>query len=351
METTLEAFEIRFRKWIRAERRAVLSPLSGMYKAGVHLRNWLYDRGWLDQKRGTLPVVSIGNIVAGGSGKTQVILLLAQELMKTLKVAVLSRGYRSLAEKRKDPLHVDPIVYSPKICGDESWMVAQRLKEVIVIAGKNRYAGANLAATKGAEVVLLDDGMQHRRLHRDMEIVVIDSEDPFGGGDFLPQGLLREDPKRLKVADLIVFIGQPSQDLRERTRSLSQAPWIQAEIRPDAEMADLEGAPVGLFCAIGHPERFVRTVSSLGCTVVSSHFFPDHAHISKKALEKFSSAAAAKGARFLVCTEKDKVKLSEFELELSLPVRPIKAELRIVENQKTWESAVAQVKRLARRGS
>lgn len=303
----------------------VTRPLSWVFGSVVRLRHWLYDRGVLKQKRAPLPVVSVGNIVAGGVGKTQVTLLLAEALKKD--VAVLSRGYRSC---------------------DEPKLLASRLPEAHVIVNRDRYTAAREAKRLGAKLAILDDGMQHRKLVRDVEIVVLGGADPFGGGAFLPRGMLREDPQRLRIADLVVFVGTPSQKSRERIASLTQSPCVETQvcvkkvhILEGATPPSLEGVKVGLFCGIGNPSRFVKSVEQLGAEVVATHTLPDHVGIGSKELRQLASLCQQSGAELLLCTEKDVVKLPRVDLPIKLGW--VEVELEIVKNADAWEQMVKEL--------
>ncbi len=313
---------------------------SYLFKTAIKGRHLLYEMGLLEQKQLPLPVISIGNLVCGGTGKTQVALVLAQELMKKKRVAILARGYRGqLAESKQ----VDVSHMSAKECGDEPWLLASRLPDAIVIAGKKRVDSAQIAFEKGAELLLLDDGMQHRQVKRDREIVVVDGQNPFGGGHYLPCGPLRDDPKRLYSADMIISIG-PFQG------NIDSIPVVEMEIRP-AGTYSLSGEKlsftekVGLFCGIGNPHRFVKTVTEMGCNVVDSHFFADHDPLQLEEIIALAKRAKAKGAQRLLCTEKDKVKLPA-DIQCLLPIGWVKSELKIVRNQEAWKTEMEKMVRL-----
>ena len=187
--------------------KAILLPLSWLYRFFIYCRNWLYDRGWMRRYVPPVPlVISVGNIVAGGTGKTPVTLMLAEVFYGRFKPAILSRGYRSKAEKLVAPIFLcegEGPLFPASYCGDEPYLFAKRLPKALVIVGRNRRKASVLAAKAGAQVILLDDGMQHRRLAKDFEVIVVDAGNPFGNGYFLPRGFLREELHALKRADLI----------------------------------------------------------------------------------------------------------------------------------------------------
>ena len=249
----------------------------------VRRRNRLYERGFLEQRKSQIPVVSVGNIVAGGTGKTPVTLLLAERLLRELRVAIVSRGYLSEAEKRKEPLLVSEgqgPLFGPKMCGDEVYLLSTRLPKAIVVAGRDRFKAANMAANAGADVVLLDDGMQHRQLARDIEVVVVNGLDPYGGGYFLPRGHLRDEPRRLREADLIVV--NEGDEIEENVPQVVMENRPQKIFLPDGKEMHLAlGSCVGVFCGVGNPTCFVETVEKMGHKVVVTHFLRDHRKIGQ----------------------------------------------------------------------
>lgn len=327
-----------------------LAPFGRLYHAAVLLRHFFYDRKLLSQKKAPIPIVSIGNIIAGGSGKTQLALLLARMLGPEMRTAILSRGFRGRWEHQKRPLLVDPKTCCAEECGDEPWLLASRLPEALVIVNKDRIKCAGLAAELGARLALLDDGMQHRKLVRDYEIIVIDGTRPFDR--YLPQGRLREDPRRLKGADLIVCIGRPNEKTEDALAAYSSAPVVWGEIVPTGcytfhgePLEQIAQKPVAIFCGIGNPRRFLHTVEQLGGQIVSAHFVGDHRLVKEKKLIEFARMAKLRGAEVLLCTEKDRVKLKQVNLPLALGW--IRTELEIVKNQQAWQKALYEIKALA----
>lgn len=326
-------------------------PLSWFYGLAIRTRHWLYDRKWLEQKHAPLPVVSIGNLVAGGVGKTQVALLLAQELED---VAILSRGYRGQAEKAREPLVVRTENRTAQECGDEPWLLASRLPKARVLVHRDRYKSALEAEKLGARVLVLDDGMQHRRLFRNIEIVVLGGHDPFGGGNFLPRGFLREDPRRLERADLVVFVGKPSAAVEKRVAKLTQAPFVETQVcvrelrlMDDKKIASLEGKKIGIFCGIGNPTRFAESMKALGACVVAARYLPDHRTIGEQELRAFAALCKERGAEYLLCTEKDRVKLPSFASLSLLPVGWAKVDLEITRNREAWDRMTKEITILA----
>jgi len=332
--------------------KAMLLPLSWLYRVGVSFRNCLYEKGWMSRYIPPVPlVISVGNIVAGGTGKTPVTFLLAEAFYNRFSIAILSRGYRSKVEKFKSPVLLcegrGPL-WPARYCGDEPYLLAQRLPKAIVIVGGDRKKAAFLAAKAGAQAIVLDDGMQHRRLARDFDVVVIDAGDPFGQGYFLPRGFLREEVRSLGRANLIVLNhienAEHFTNLKIILNRYSDAPMIGVKgditaIRDlrGKEVPIREKKSVGMFCAIARPEYFRQMLDKEGFEVVNEYVLADHDAICEKDLEQFAQASVKKRAEWLICTEKDRVKLQE-PLSLPLPIIWVQLELRIVAGEEAWES-------------
>ncbi|MBS4167702.1 tetraacyldisaccharide 4'-kinase [Parachlamydia sp. AcF125] len=340
--------------------KGVLWILSRIYQAIIFVRNWAYDQGLFRQYNPPVPVVmSIGNLVAGGTGKTPLTLILAQEFCAAYHTVILSRGYRSQAERLSSPVilsHGDghgPIL-PVSFCGDEPYMLAKNLPEVVVVVGKDRRKGAILAAKTGGQLLLLDDGMQHRRLARDFEVVVMDGSNLFGEGYYLPRGFLRESLKSLARADIIILNNLHSDEAYEELKTqlavYTPAPVVATRANVcgvwslvDNSPVSLKGVKIGVFCAIAHPDYFLQTVKELGAEVVASHFERDHLDFKAQELNNFAKLCNNCGADFLVCTEKDQVKLVEPQ-KLCLPVVWVQIQLQIVQGIYEWNTFIAEVK-------
>ena len=335
-----------------------LLPISWIYRVIVAFRNWSFDQGWIRSYSPPIPVViSVGNIVAGGTGKTPVTLMLAREFSSSSSVAIISRGYRSKAEKMATPIVLSKgqgPMHPASYCGDEPYMLAQNLPGVCIFVGKDRHKASNIAAKAGAQLLLLDDGMQHRRLARDFEVVVIDAFDPFGQGYFLPRGLLRESLRSLARADVIVlnhaYDTKRCTLVRQKIARYTTAPVVTTKTEVEG-IYTLQGEQettfsckkVGIFCGIAHPDYFEKTVADIGLDVVERYVIPDHMEYNPEALICFALKCKASGAECLICTEKDRVKLVE-KLDIPLPIFWIRMKLVFVEGESFWKDFVLQVK-------
>lgn len=333
-------------------------PLSWAYRVSVYLRNKGYDLGYLKQQMPEGPlVVSIGNIVAGGTGKTPATLMIAQTLLEDIPVAILSRGYRSEAERAPDSFvlsHGNGPEYPVNMCGDEAYILARRLIGAYVVVGKNRCRSAEIATEMGAHLLIIDDGMQHRRLARHYEIVVMDASDPFGQGYHLPRGLLRETPHALRRADLIILNGVHSRHqltiIKDKIRHYTTTPIVQTRMviekivnNVGVEYGELKGKTVGLLCGIGNPDSFIHTVKEAGADIADQLIVGDHRAIGQNRLVQFADRCYGKGAEFLVCTEKDFVKLPSLK-NLTLPVVCVQAKLEIVGGEEEWRTFMTIIK-------
>ncbi|MEI8366222.1 MAG: tetraacyldisaccharide 4'-kinase [Parachlamydiaceae bacterium] len=343
--------------------RGILWLMSWPFRLVIACRNWIFDQGWVCRYYPPVPVViSIGNIVVGGTGKTPVTLLIAQEFYQEFCIAVLSRGYRSQAEKLPIPIVLckgEGPMQSAAFCGDEPFLIAQNLPKAFVIVGKNRHKASDIAAKAGAQLILLDDGMQHRRLARDFEVVVMDASDPFGQGYFLPRGLLRESVKSLSRADFIILnhtIDAASfATIKGHIARYTPAPVVgtkmevvQVETFDGERIVSIKGKKVGIFCCIAHPEYFQRTIIQEGGEIVSSLFAADHTNLGAKALAEFAKKCKVAGAELLLCTEKDRVKIMDVK-GLDLPIAWVKMRLSLMEGAAEWTRFMDNIKVILRR--
>jgi len=330
--------------------KTFLISLSILFRCVVCLRRILFDSKIFRRARVKPLVISVGNIVVGGVGKTPFIELLVRHLPFE-KIGVLSRGYRSKIErqgKNVDLSTLDPKKLNPWLCGDETYMLLKKMCNVSFFVGKNRIFNARLAEKKGIEVILLDDGFQYLKLNKNKEIVVINADDPFGRGHFLPRGFLRDSPKQLRRADLIVLNGVESKEqfnlLQEKVRRFTPAPCLGTKVIVKNGLS-VTGKKVGIFCGIGYPERFKKTVLDLDAEIVDERYTLDHLSFSLKEMIAFAKQCKNKGADFLLCTEKDYVKLP-FPFTLPLPVHFLEISLFIIENGDKWQEFLMNLQKV-----
>ncbi len=294
---------------------AGLALPAAAFGAIVRARNAWYDRPGASQKA-SVPVISVGNLAVGGTGKTPLVAWIAERVRAFgLVPAVVSRGYGGTAGP--GPLLVStgsgPRV-NARACGDEPHLLAKLLAGTIVVVGSDRIEGARCAVSAGAGVVILDDGFQHRRMARDLDIVVLDGRSPFDGGHLLPMGSLREPPKALARAHIVVLTRLKATDPAEGATVAVRAtgfagPVVRAGHKTTGfrTVLDEVSAPPAravAFCGIGDPELFRADLEAAGVNATSFHAFRDHYPYTLAGWDAL--VAEAKGARVpLVTTAKD----------------------------------------------
>ena len=313
----------------------MLSLLSYLYGKVIDLRNFAYDRGIFESRSLRARTISIGNITTGGTGKTPLTAYVAKLLLdRGEKVCILTRGYgrddqkqRVLVSDGESILETDP-----KKAGDEPVELANKLEgRVVIIADADRVTAAEWAKRKfGVTAFVLDDGFQHRRAKRDVDIVCVDATDPFGAGKMLPAGRLREGISSLARAAAIVITRaelvaeQALSDLKsELARIAPEAALFECrscvtQLTPIAALAERrelsQGEKAFAFCGVGNPESFFSLLRSEGFVVAGTHAFADHYTYSQKDITFITGKAQAHEASVLLTTHKDAVKLRELEL-------------------------------------
>jgi len=287
----------------------LLSPLAALYDAAGRLR-----AAFVHPARVGFPVICVGNLVAGGAGKTPIVLSLAKQLTaRGVKVHILSRGYGG---RKRGPLRVDPGRHDAREVGDEPLLLANAAPCWVAA---NRPAGARAAVAAGAKMILMDDGLQNPSLAKDWSLLVIDGDYGLGNGRVLPAGPLREDAARgITRADAVVVMGEDKTSL---AGSLAGKTVLRALLAP-TEPEKFAGRSFVAFAGIGHPEKFFRSAEEAGARLLSRHEFADHHPYRESELQALMVRARAAGASLLT-TEKDWVRLPlEWRARIeSFPVR------------------------------
>jgi tetraacyldisaccharide 4'-kinase len=325
---------------------ALLAIPSLVFRMAVALRSFLYGRRWLRVAEAPAPVISVGNLAVGGAGKTPVAIAVARRLQaRGRTVAILSRGYGASASGSRVVADGAVTLLDAEQGGDEPVLVARRLPGARVLCGPRRAELAQQAVQQlGADALLLDDGLQHRALARDLDLVVLDAAHPVGNGWLLPAGPNREPVGALRRAGLVWLsrVDQADPATLERWRALA----LKATGRPAVESRHapldvvdgtltrslgvdaLRGRRVLLLSGLARPGAFRRTVEGLGATVALERRFPDHHRFTAEELGEVFLAAAAAGCERVVTTEKDAVRLdAAWATEPLLAVVRIEAEV------------------------
>lgn len=303
--------------------RWLLLPLTPLYAAAVRARAMGYQGRVLQRVSLPVPVISVGNISFGGTGKTPTVISLVRDLVRQgRRPAVLTRGYGRLADD--ELVLIGPGVrVSPKIAGDEPLELAERLPGVPIVINADRASGGRMALARGADVMVLDDGFQHLRLERNLDLVLIDAGDPWGGGKLPPLGRLREPLTSLRRASAVLVTklpehgGQVLETVQRRVEEIAPGlPVLGACLRvrkvtgPDGsvEVGALEGRRVLAFAGIGRPGGFEQVLVDQGAEIVAGQWYADHHSYEAGELDELVERAETLDA-VLVTTAKDAVKL------------------------------------------
>jgi tetraacyldisaccharide 4'-kinase len=327
-----------------------LTLLSVPYGWAVRMRTLLYDLGVKHSKRLPCPVISVGNITVGGTGKTPLVMALAKGLAKRgIRTAVLTRGYKGKKTSGHIASDGQSIFLSPEESGDEPYLMSKTLKGTPVVIGKNRYSTGEKALHQlGVDGLLLDDGYQHLQLHRDLNILLIDSNIGFGDRHLLPRGILREPLEQLRRASLILLtkVDPPEapRPLEEELRKLHPSlPIFHSHYEPlgligpkeeREELHALQGKKVLALSGIANPDSFISLLKKCGMQVIKEKLLPDHHHYTQEDIRSIEE----EGERvdWIVTTEKDMVKLTGLNID-RLPIRALHIEMRIWEEEQFFE--------------
>jgi len=326
--------------------KADLLVISWLCLGVVKLRRHLYSQGILQAKRLPCKVISIGNVVVGGSGKTPATITIARLLNKytDLKIAIASRGYRS---KSKDCAIVSDgknILLDTYEAGDEPYLLGRSLPDVPVLIGKDRFKSGLMAVQNWeTQIIILDDGFQYLKLKRDVNIVTMDATRPFGFDHILPRGYLREPLSTLRNADIILLTRvdqcKDLNSLRDRLDRIApsilrfesiHAPssLIRMDTHQDVGFNAVKNKNVLAVCGIANPSSFTETIQTLNPAKLNQISFPDHHEYTLKDIKKIEQTASETGADVIITTEKDAPKLSSINI---LPVLSLVIELKLVE--------------------
>jgi len=326
--------------------RGAAAGLAFFYGLGARARWALYHYKILKAKRLPVPVVSVGGLTVGGAGKTPMVACLARLFQAQGKrVAILCRGYRGLARGVMRVSDGKQIYQKPPQVGEEAYWLARSLPGVAVYTGASRYA-AGMAAWRDSppELFLLDDGFQHRQLHRDLDLVLLDADSPFGNGRLLPRGPLREPLEVLALAQ-VLMLTRFAEELHTRQLKALQATFpdkivLTAAISPatarcypqgqEQPASAVSGRPLLAFAGLARPSVFIDTLINLGVVLKGIYTFPDHHAFKPRELQTMVEEAQSRGAEALITTAKDWARMAE-TWEADLPLWVLEVEARLLQ--------------------
>ena len=313
------------------------------YSLVVGLRNFLYSKRWLEIRTANVPVISIGNITAGGTGKTPLVIWLCKFLQnKNIPCAILTRGYKARGTT------------------DEPAVLAESCPQAKVIVNPSRAEAAAEAVDKfGAKVLIMDDGFQHRGLHRDLDIVTIDATCPFGYGKVLPAGLLREPLASLNRADVAVLtrcdqISESELNRIEQELRLINPDMIIAESIHNPTCAkSLAGEEITIeqlkirkifaFCGIGNPDAFLSTIKNTGANLVGSKIYDDHYHYTDSDIDDIHGQANRLGADLILSTQKDYTHSAIRHAQYEIPFAYLAVEIKFISGEDKLKQLIKDV--------
>jgi tetraacyldisaccharide 4'-kinase len=354
--------------------RGILYALSFVYERIVQLRLYSYRKRIFRERTLGCLVISIGNLTVGGTGKTPIVEKFARALQAGgRRVAILSRGYKSVPKPSKrtflnrlrhgteDPPRVvsdgQSLLLDSLTAGDEPYMLAHNLKDVIVLVDKDRVKSGIMAIDKwNVDTLLLDDGLQYLHLKHRLDIVLIDRQAPFGNEFLLPRGTLREPPRNLRRASYIFITkstGESNQALIERIRKYNRtAEIIECTHKPlylqnivtgeQLPLERLRGTYIGSLCGIAAPESFEGGLRNLGAHVDLAKHYIDHHRYTEAELQSFINRCIRRDLEMIVTTEKDAVRMPRLG-ETPVPIYFLRVEIDILSGHESWEQCVARI--------
>jgi tetraacyldisaccharide 4'-kinase len=354
--------------------RGILYALSFVYERFVQLRLYLYRKRVFRERALGCLVISIGNLTVGGTGKTPIVEKFARALQSGgRRVAILSRGYKSVPRKRSwldriKKTDVDPprvvsdgksLLLDSLTAGDEPYMLAHNLRDVIVLVDKDRVKSGRFAIDKwNIDTLLLDDGLQYLHLKHRLDMVLVDRQAPFGNEFLLPRGTLRESPRNLRRASYIFITkntGEPNNALIQRVRRYNRtAEIIECAHKPlylqnvytgeRLPLEHLRNAFIGSLCGIAVPDSFEGGLKALGAHVDLAKQYIDHHYYTEAELRSFIGRCIRRDLAMIVTTEKDAVRMPRLpEAEVKVPIYFLRVEIEILSGHESWEHCVARI--------
>ena len=309
--------------------KVIALAISWPYRLIITFRSRLYDKRILAVIKLPCPVISVGNITVGGTGKTPCVIMLAQMLQSQgFRPAILSRGYGGKNTKQVSIIsNGKSVLLDSKTSGDEPFLMAKSLNNIPIIVGPKRIKTGRVAISQfGANVLICDDAMQHRQIFRDIDLVLLDSQNPFGNGHVLPRGKLREPIAGLKRASAFLLTRtdetNEAGNINSKLAQLGNIPIftsihkLQNVIKGDYSdiwpISKLSGKKVCAFCGIAKPDSFQKSLLAAGANILSWDTFPDHHSYSRDELDTIKSKFSNHKADIIITTQKDGMRLQNF---------------------------------------
>jgi tetraacyldisaccharide 4'-kinase len=327
--------------------KILLYPFSLLYGLIIILRNLFFDIGFFKTHKVKVPVISVGNLTAGGTGKTPIVEFFTDYLLRqNKKVGVVSRGYK---RSTKGTLVVSDgklLVQNASECGDEPYQIALKYPNATVIVDEDKYRSAKLATEKyGCDIILVDDGFQHRKLHRDLDIVVVDvTRHPFEE-NLLPAGLRREPLSALKRADAIIF-SRWNEEIKFDYDVFASVPLnAKVKFKPSKlisfntgetlQLDSAAGKKCTAFCGLGNPDSFTRTMRAMGLEIITNRVFNDHHLYKSKDINFINKEFLKNKSDLIITSEKDTMRLLKHKNELKdLPLYYIEISAHFIDGEK-----------------
>src|SRR5437660_4096818 len=352
--------------------RGILYALSFAYDRLVQMRLYFYRKRIFRERALGVLVISVGNLTVGGTGKTPIVEKIARALQTGgRRVAILSRGYKSMPRRRSllsrlyngnpDPPRIvsdgTSLLLDSRTAGDEPYMLAHNLKNVIVLVDKDRVKSGLLAIDKWkVDTLLLDDGLQYLHLKHRLDIVLIDRQAPFGNDFLLPRGTLREPPRNLRRASYVFITkstGESNDQLIKRIRRYNRtAEIIECAHQPlhlqnvvTGEIVSLDklsGAFIGSICGIAAPDSFEGGLKALGAKIEIAKRYIDHHRYTEAELRSFINRCIRRDLEMIVTTEKDAVRFPLLG-KTEVPIFFLRVEIEILSGHETWEQCVSRI--------
>ncbi len=309
---------------------SLLFPLALLYSVLIFWRNFFYKHNFFVTRKLPRPVISIGNLTVGGTGKTPIVMYICEFLKKRgYKTSIISRGYQRNTKGTFLVSNGDHPLSTWEETGDEPYMMAKKLCKIPIVVDEDRYRGGMFLINNfNPDIIVIDDGFQHRSLYRDVDIVLINGNDEIHEHKVLPYGLLREPWHSIKRADAIFITKNKPQPFLNRKIKKTSLPIFYTKIKSSIKpKINIKNKKVFLFCGIADPETFKQIVVNYDCNICGTKIFPDHFNYPRKEIIHIEKKAKELGVDYILTTEKDWTKIENFDLTFSFIVLELRLEV------------------------